>query len=161
MATVRVTHIGMEGEGRTLAAAKQDAARKAEAALTGEYTPHYVKHAGSIAVIAREPQYGWGYRIIYPDSSTSDALFLQGQGGTANSKKDVIESAAWHLAQNAGHYDGLEAIIPAKRRNELDRYFESQARYKEAIDRGMSDEEARSYAFGTPSSTNQAKGPRP
>jgi hypothetical protein len=59
MATVRVTHYGMDGSGRNVTEAKRDAGRKIEAALSGHYTPEVAARKGWAALVFREPGRIW------------------------------------------------------------------------------------------------------
>jgi hypothetical protein len=63
MAKVQVEYCGMPGEGKTLTAAKQDAARKAEDALKGDYTPTLLCVGDQMGLLFRTPQGWFGERI--------------------------------------------------------------------------------------------------
>lgn len=68
-AKVRITYYGMYGEGATMKEAKLDAGRKIEQAMEGSYDPFAVTWRGIVAVLARSPKSGYGYRFIYLKAS--------------------------------------------------------------------------------------------
>ena len=66
MATIKITYYGMDGEGPTVRAAKEDAGRKLETALReAKHGVHLIAFAGIAAVVAYDVwQSEWGYRLI-------------------------------------------------------------------------------------------------
>jgi len=140
---VQITYYGMDGEGKNLTEAKKDAGSKIEKALHGYYTPRILRHGDQMALVAREPLSGWGYRLIYAD--TEGPVYLSMSRGTA---EEVIHSAYHHMAQNAGHYNGIESKLSDRERKDLDSYFKWQSDYKEARSKGYDDENARYIAGG-------------
>jgi hypothetical protein len=71
-----------------------------------------------MALVARDPLCGWGYRLIWND--TEGAIYLN---SGLWSKDDCIRSAYHHMAQNAGHYRGLESKLNDGQKRDLDSYF--------------------------------------
>src|ERR1035441_9311398 len=55
---IQIEYCGMSGAGATVKEAKQDAARKIEAALSNDYTPLVLVHGGNIVVIWDTPNNG-------------------------------------------------------------------------------------------------------
>lgn len=151
MPEVSIKYGNMEGVGANVTAAKKDAMRKIEAALEGSYMPTFIQHGGTTAIIARDALSGWGYALIHPDEQKpSRTLYLQGalSGHSEKHMREAIEAAAYHVAQCAGHFNGIEHLLPERKQRDLTDYFSNQARYRDARDQGMTDEEARDAAFG-------------
>jgi hypothetical protein len=144
---INLTYCGMPASGRTVKEAKQEAARKIESALSGSYSPRFLRHADMLAFVWREPMSGFVYRIVYADSN---AGALYGNGGAGDDEITATRAAARHMAQNAGHYLGIESYLTDADRRELDRYFDWQARYSDAKARGLSDDDCRSFADQRP-----------
>ena len=140
-----VTLCGMEGFGNTAIEAKQDAMDKLSAVVSGEWTPFFLVHDDWRAIVAREPRADprqWGYKILRSSDGCQD-LYLTGYYLTRN---DAICGAARHLAQNTGHYLGLEVWIGEIERQELNHYFDWQSAYAAAKANGCSDDECRARA---------------
>jgi len=140
---VRITYFGMEGEGPTVTAAKQHAGAKIERALSGDYTPLALVWRGHVAIVAREPRSGWGYRLVHVDGARRQSLYLNGDGD--GNPVDAERAARRHLAQNA--WDGSETDEASIIEHEQDRReFRSWAAhsvaYKRARDAGATDEQA-------------------
>lgn len=62
-AKVRITHYGMEGEGRTLTEAKCNAGQKIEAILSGRWEPRIVSAHGQARLVYRDPL-GWWVQAV-------------------------------------------------------------------------------------------------
>lgn len=89
---------GMVGVGPTKAAAKEDAGRKIEAALSGFYTPTVVRWRGWVGILWRTPE-GYCYRVSGPD--TPDGILADGcTCMCAGDRAEALESVLWHIAQN-------------------------------------------------------------
>lgn len=95
MTQVRVTYIGVEGQGNNLTAAKMDAAQKAEDMLKGSYTPSLISFDKLQAFVWREPFGGWHYQLTNDKRER-----MYGTGGYADEDK-CIRSAIYHMAQNS------------------------------------------------------------
>lgn len=144
MNKVTVTYYGMEGTGRTVSEAKKDAGAKIEKALKGYYTPLILRHDGEMALVARDPFQGWGYRLIHADSTeTKEQVYLN---TGIWSQEDCIRSAFHHMAQNAGHYRGIESKLNDSQKRDLDSYFRWQDDYKRLRSEGLSDTDAHRMA---------------
>jgi hypothetical protein len=111
MATVRVTYYGMDGAGRTVTEAKQDAGRQIERALEGSYEPTILASRGMAIMVWRDP-YGWRASFI------TDGGDDKGNGGfrdrlsysTGKDRKAALEEAMMSLAQLT--WDGSELLSP-------------------------------------------------
>lgn len=148
---ITLTYFGVEGSGRTVSEAKKDAGRKIEAALTGDYDPFLIGHCGYLGLVGRDPRGGqlgtWGYRVIEAGCLGGDGLTVFIDTNYA-SRHDAIAACAYHLAQNAGTYAGLERHLAAARLRDLDAYFLWQQEYAKAKSEGLGDEECRARANG-------------
>src|SRR3990167_6281423 len=99
---ISLTYCGMEGDGATVKLAKQDAARKIEAALAGTYTPAMIRAGSMIGIIWREPKHGWAYKIICEsDPAGSFRGYTMAHGSDFH---DTRADCARHMAQLAGNY---------------------------------------------------------
>lgn len=136
---VTITYCGMEGTGANVTKAKQDAARKIEKVLSGEWTPFILNHHGCIGIVCRTtiPGYEWGYKLFQPATDASQNLHLASH---YSDREEAISAAAWHIAQNAGTYAGLERWIAPPKQRELDDYFAWQAEYAKAKKEGHPDD---------------------
>lgn len=141
MATVRVTYCGMEGEGKTLTAAKQDAARKAEEALTGDYTPVLVQRRGIAALVYREPA-GWRTQVIVDEQR---AVRGGAVWGGYEDKEDATQSALYHVVQLAWDgeegdaLDDLAKGLDRRRLDDLRGWVRFQLLYRRAVECGLAD----------------------
>ncbi len=145
MAKITITYCGMDGTGDTVAKAKQDAARKLEAVMAGDWNPFLLTHHGRLAVISRIPKGDfrqWGYALAETDDGSLDL----GHVPSWERRDQAIAAAAKHLAQNAGTYVGLERWLTHHEQRDLDSYFTWQKAYAEAKASGCSDEECRRQA---------------
>lgn len=136
---VTINYLGMEGIGTNVTRAKQDAARKIETALSGNWTPFFLNHQGWIGIVCRTnlAQLAWGYKLLQPATDQTQSIYLSSHYA---SREEAVCSAAWHIAQNAGTYAGLEQWITPPKQRELDDYFAWQAEYATAKAQGHSDE---------------------
>lgn len=139
---IALTYFGMPGNGATIKEAKQDAGRKIEAALTGHYFPHIIRHGGLTTLIIRTPTDGWSYRLI----DTKDEGTIYNSSGHNEDRNETIRAAYHNMAQLAGNYVGLENLLTPYQQRHLDRYYKFCAAYHNARDAGMSDHEAHTHA---------------
>lgn len=148
MATIiNLTYCGMAGSGATVKLAKQDAARKIEAVLSGYYTPYMMRAGDLLGVMWREPN-GYSYKIIRPDTKAGQVF-----GNSlciGSTEADTREAMASHMAQNIGSYAGLEKHLTKYAMRDLDNYFEFQRKYSECKAAGMSDTDAHASASNRP-----------
>ncbi len=140
---INLVYCGMDGEGATVKLAKQDAARKIEAVLSGYYTPYMVRAGELIGIMWREPS-GYSYKIIRPDTESGQVFGNSLASGTTEA--DCRCSMANHMAQNIGSYKGLEKHLTASAMRELDGYYAWQERYRKARAAGYSDNDAYTMA---------------
>jgi hypothetical protein len=122
MGKVMVEVYGFQGEGRTMKEARAAAQEKARVALSGSYTPHLVAWRGSVALVWREPESGWVYRIVRSDGEPIKSGDVWGCSCRGEDRKAVIQGAAFHLAQNEWvNTDGVTVppIVPEDRRREF------------------------------------------
>ena len=148
MATVRIEYYGMDGAGPTVTAAKADASRKIERALSGSYAPSILRLGPWAALLYREARSGWIYALVAtPEEGLRD---LSGcTMGDSECRADVERRARHHLAQLAQFDMGDEAALAFAHKDdraELRRYFAWQTECKAAMDAGCSEAQARERA---------------
>ena len=142
--SVRVTYYGMEGEGRTVKEAREDAGRKVERALSGDYTPVILRLGNIMFLVHRSPQYGWCYTPHIEDKE--GALFTTMQEA---SKEEAIRRAKVHMAHNAiGTLpeDEILAYVDKKDRSEMKRYYDWQMCCRAWMATGADSETCRNHA---------------
>lgn len=147
MASKRIAFCGMEGEGRTKSEATKDAQDRIEFTLSGNWTPFMLIHHGCHALVFRQPLYSkrqWGYTVFQPDDGNQE--LAAGTCFVSETREPAISAAAYHLAQMAGTYIGLEHRLSPQEIADLDAYFIWQADYAEAKASGMNDAEAHAHA---------------
>lgn len=164
MKTIRLTYCGVDGEGPTVAAAKQDAARKIEDMVTQltSFAPTIIAIEGWAALVAYcGPNAGWGHRLItgdQPGTVRSGPQYLGSSG-----KRDVaLMTAAKHVADCAWRHDiaddaawleanrpeGISAAMWRDASSDLLYRYGWQRRYKAARDDGYDDNDARHITSG-------------
>jgi hypothetical protein len=158
MATkIQLTYCGMAGEGATVKEAKQDAARKIEALLSGDWQPIAFESRGWAIILHRSPD-GWHPAIISDQSGKVRPDLFRGSCSGIRDKKEAIAQAIANLAQLS--WDGAEVlppciasygfrISPEARRALVDdfrRWRGFQLAYKQAAKNGMQDCEAHQWA---------------
>jgi hypothetical protein len=163
--TIRVTHYGMDGEGRTVKEAKADAGRKVEVALReARHGVCLVASNGYAAIVAYDvSQAEWGYRLI---NSAGPGQFSAGpQWVTCYGERDAARRAALrHMVEIAWSHavDDQQFVDDAlagrdhgcpmthsdrlTMRNDLLDRFAWQRRYRKAADAGWSDDAAHKIA---------------
>jgi hypothetical protein len=153
MPQVTVTYYGVEGTGRTVTEAKQDAGRKIEHSLSGSYTPRIIGNPAEVAVlIYREALTGWVYRligpVIQPDLTSDSCTPIYGYNATPT-REACERDARRHLAQIQWGSIGrasANTITDPSDRAEHERWMDWQFGYRAAKERGLSDEECREAA---------------
>lgn len=143
--TIQITYFGMEGEGKTLTEAKQDAGRKLEAAMDGSYLPYVFTHMGHTLIVFREPD-GWAYMMIYPDDDGQKS----GSSSGGNSQEETIRQGLRHMAQNLYNpktgEDGMSVLRNKDDIRQHQNWVEWQRVYLAWADLGASDGTCRDYA---------------
>lgn len=61
---ITLSYYGVDGTGPTVTAAKNDAGRKIEAMLKGDYTPRLIQYRTFTMVLFRDPFRGWVSSLI-------------------------------------------------------------------------------------------------
>jgi hypothetical protein len=149
-----IKYYGVEGSGRTVTEAKKDAGRKIEIALAGDYNPVIIVWRKHAYLIYRDPTVGWRDRLICDEDGVRDGTVFGSFGGDSMDKEYVIAEAKKHLAKLGWEeVDGQEipSILPFCHHRGWRDWTEFQLRYREAIRRGMNDNDAHSYAGRNPS----------
>lgn len=150
MATIRITYFGVEGEGPTVKAAKQDAGDKLERFVKGSM-PRIYCHKGYTLITYAQP-WGGSYTITHPDSA-GQAI----GSSSASDRRDAEFSGLRHLftmARKEGEYEIPDwamanrdfAAMAKSLRDEWARNDKFQAAYREARSLGQSDCEAHLHA---------------
>jgi hypothetical protein len=142
-------------------AARAEAEQTLVEAYSGDYAPVVLCHRGTMLVASRDPQ-GWGYRMIgLGDLETHQRVGHCSSGFT--SREDCLRAAVFHLGENTRKpsenttvlFDLLKPgpVTDGARRifaSNAARNDEFQARYDEAINRGMSTVDAHDCAGRNP-----------
>lgn len=150
--TVRITYFGMEGEGRTLTDAKRDAGAKIERALSGPegWNPQIVSWRGFAVLVYRTPE-GWHSALIIDAGETRVSICY---GSNEGDKAAALRGARLHVAQCGWtHADGetlWEGLTDREEKREHLSWVRFQIRYRAARARGLSDNDAHSYAGRNP-----------
>lgn len=158
--TIHLTHLGMEGAGPNVKAARADATRKIAQALSGSYVP-WVCVFGSLCVVLYRDPNGWNHRLL----NTETPFIGLASGGTSYAEgttfEEAREAACAHMAQCIGRLpDELRPMLSQERQVKLEQYFGWQARYAAARRRMANDEDARAFASTTePEALPQAMAP--
>lgn len=142
---VTIEFCGMLGTGETKAKAKQDAMRRIEAVLSGDWNPYFLSHKGVVAIVSRAPDATakqWDYQLAWELDRSKDLY----PSRNYETRDAAIQAAAYHLAQNALSYDGLEHWLSLDRRRDLDAYFAWQAEHAKAHAEGLTDQQCRDRA---------------
>jgi hypothetical protein len=103
-----------------------------------------------ICVIWREPQYGWVYRILKLDEIGTGQETLRPLVLAVWDRRECERYARKHFAQYLYNDErtGEDVILDEKDRKDHLSWVSWQRRYKEAMNQGKTDEEARLYASG-------------
>jgi hypothetical protein len=157
MNTVSVTYCGMEGTGRNVTSAKQDAARKLESIMHGSYNPALLECRMNTILVWRDTQ-GWHSRVIQtPGNPVTNSPSYNWEG---NDRDEAVHNARAHLAQLAWTFDdGLsvprtdadtEIILTPSQREDFFRWAGFQLAYRDARKAGMEDCQAHEWACRNP-----------
>lgn len=146
---IEIEYLGMTGIGGTLREAKLDAARKAERALSGDYTPRLLQFRDHTMLVFRDPTYGWCSRLLGEAGREDGQYSLHGACGADHADFDAaIQRARYHLAQLG--WDGEEDESPFIKhptdQNEFRSWVGFQKRYRAWRDTGANDHEAHTQA---------------
>lgn len=164
---ITMDYYGMSGTGATVKEAKADASRKLQAAMEGDYLPYLLTLRDEMAIVARDPVSGWGYRLIHSDRKPVTECWLnQGYG---DSRDEVMLNCARHLIDNVRQvgdtFDNspdltafIDALPGRKIATELRRWSASdwarsdefQTRYRQAVAMGLSSLDCHDYAGRNP-----------
>jgi hypothetical protein len=164
--TIRITYYGMDGEGPTVKAAKEDAGHKlAHLVAQTEEAPVIVAVEGVAALVAYTQQ-GWGHRLITGQSTDNTSGFFTGPqyvSGSYETKQEARLAALRHVLDIAWRFECDDAAwldqMTASRtgcplshadartlRTEMLERWAWQRRYRKAREAGRTDEDARNIA---------------
>jgi hypothetical protein len=152
MTTVKVEVCGVEGAGKNVTLAKQDAMRKIRASLALNYNITYIRIRNMSAIVYASPS-GYSSIVLPEDLPDSKCQSLYGRGALPNETREEVVADArrnllqltWTAADGTRHPSATE-----KENRELASYFEFQLRYIEAEKRGADSNDAHSYAGRNP-----------
>jgi hypothetical protein len=119
---IHVEYWGMKGSGRNLTEAKKDAGRKAEAALSGDYTPTLLHAYGHSILVYREPIGGWAYLFLPREPEALRTPLYNGVCFGNADYAETVRRARTHLAQRVFRkkgQTGLDVVDPLDRREHL------------------------------------------
>lgn len=148
---VTIQYFGMEGTGRTLTEAKQDAGRRIEKAVTGSYLPFVQSYRGQSVLVWRELE-RWQFRLLtdYETGAVRDG-FVYGCGAGQDTFDDVVKAAKYALAQTTWQPEDGDFPPDFLKSEDIRREFKSwaawQLRYRAHRANGMSDVDAHRAAF--------------
>lgn len=144
MTNHRLTYCGMEGEGRTVALAKQDAARKINAVLDGSYAPVCIPGRVTIGIVFRTT-FGWSYRIVERAGVELSTCYHPSEGFDSADR-----ACRSHMAQNEldlDHPFDVPTYLTDKRdRSEYIDYAAWQLAARAAQTQGLTDTEIHAWA---------------
>jgi hypothetical protein len=158
MATrINLTYCGMDGAGPTVKEAKQDAARKIEAALNLRYSPRALVYRGHTLIRLASPN-GYGYIILSPEQTPAATRHFSPCFHTESmDDEECWQRALNHLAQNTWQVSDGPAAPPQLARlmdghtlSKFAAWAGFQTRYAEATARGLSNADAYDYAGRNP-----------
>ena len=168
---INLEYFGMPGSGATVKEAKLDAGRRIEEALDGDYTPSLIHWRQFTVLLARDPKYGWGYRISHP-GEIQERMYLNSRDGDRDECLKVLVMHIADIARPTG--ENPEDSLPlfnilsghiAKHnayREFVDNCIRSdrfQLRYRHAKDvLGMTDVEAHDWAGMNPANRERWQG---
>lgn len=154
MKTIHLTYCGMPGEGPTVAKAKQDAARKIEAAIYGSYTPTIRTYRGKSVLIYRSPE-GWHTAHIHGDTERQTVSYCSPDGDYSEAIARAVMMLAqitWQRSDGLTHpvieEIGAQTTEGRRLRSEFASWAKFQLMYAEAIRRGLNDCDAHNLAIG-------------
>ena len=144
---ITITYLGVDGKGATLTAAKNDAGRKIEMMLKGDYTPRLIQYRQFTMVLFRDPFRGWVCSSIENvESNNADGSALTKPLWSSSASGDDYEtaynSALFHLAQLTWQpEDGIRPpdFLNVALQNECREYFRWQTGYRVLQAEGMED----------------------
>jgi hypothetical protein len=162
--SIRITYYGMDGEGPTVKAAKEDAGRKLARLVAETEEAPVIIAADGVAAIVAYSKWGWGHRLITAQESglQTGQQFVSGNYETRHEAelaalRHVLDIAwrfprddtAWldeTLVGKVGTY--LTRDENKSLRADLLERWAWQRRYRAAREAGNSDEDARYIASG-------------
>jgi hypothetical protein len=148
--TREMTFCGMSGCGPTRALARKDACRKLTTAMTGRYWPWHFRDRNHGLLVWREPL-GWTYKILWPGDASP--AFVRGAHLEREEFDLVLKAAVRHFAQSVYQETAhipqpLADLLGPDDLAEHAAHCCWQRTYREAIERGYSDIQARDIASG-------------
>jgi hypothetical protein len=165
MPEVTIDYYGMTGIGRNVTEAKRDAGERIRKALDGNYEPSIIRWRQYLVVLARHPRYGWGYRISNPkEGEIRERAYLN---SCYEDQREALVNLCHHIGDIARPFDEdpaltwplFEALIHPERRareefarfrDNVNRQYTFQARYRHAKNMGMLDGDAYNWAHMNP-----------
>lgn len=150
MKQISLEYYGVTGKGATVKEAKQDAGRKIEKIVEGDYTLRVVRTKRFTAVIWNTPN-GWVSRIITtPEEQMINRVWPSQYHG--EDVESAMDRVAYHLCQLEWKPCDTEPALelPASYKAEWESWVSFQRRYAEARRKGMSDTDAHAYAVRNP-----------
>ena len=151
MKQITLQYYGVTGTGKTVKEAKQDAGRKIEKIVQGDYTLRVVRTKRHTAVIWNTPD-GWVSRII-TGPETQDINRVWPSAHHPEGVEEAMDRVSFHLCQLEWKPCDTEPALelPPAFKAEWDSWVVFQRRYAEARKKGMNDTEAHFYAVRNPS----------
>lgn len=151
MATqINLTYCGMGGTGKTVKEAKQDAARKIEAVLDGNYFPRILSYRDISILVYRTPQ-GWHTTIIRDDGKMMEGLLTSSSmHETASEATSVAQVQLAQLGWKRDDGYTMPDFLTDAQKRDMHSMITFWMRYQDARKAGMGEDDAHSYALKNP-----------
>jgi hypothetical protein len=174
MPNVTIEYYGVTGTGRNVTEAKRDAGEQIRKALDGDYTPSLIHWRQYTVLMARDPKFGWGYRISHAaeqGETIRERMWLNTNGETQEACLLALVKHIGDIARPTGEdpkatkplFDILRGTEAANAyrdfRQSCQRNDQFHLRYRHAIDvLHMKEGDAHAWAGMNPSTYDTWKG---
>ena len=174
MPNVTIEYYGVTGTGRNVTEAKRDAGEQIRKALDGDYTPSLIHWRQYTVLMARDPKFGWGYRISHAAEQGETirermCMWLNGESEEAcllalvKHVGDIARPTGEDPKETKPLFDILRGTAAAQAyqdfRHNCQRNDQFQMRYRHAVDvLGMKEGDAHNWAGMNPCTYDAWKG---
>lgn len=152
--SVTVDLYGVEGTGRTVTEAKQDAGTRIESFFRGSHTPEVLHWRGYVALAHRLPGLDWCYGLVATPEGVREGPVMSLSGTGYATAAECLKDAGRHLAdlgyQEEDDLTPPPFLVDPKDVAEFVRKVKWQRRYTLARGSGLTDWQARHWAGHAP-----------